>query len=81
MRCSAARRGSQVRLASGRLLVFYRSRGADAIYQAHSDDDGASWSAPRRTALPNNNSGIQALLPRCPLMRRSAPIDVAIGTS
>lgn len=51
-----------VRLKSGRLLAFYRSRAADAIYKSHSDDDGETWSEPKKTPLPNNNSGIQAAM-------------------
>lgn len=42
------------------LLAFYRSRWADAIYRSTSAD-GLSWSAPKPTPLPNNNSSIQVL--------------------
>lgn len=44
-----------------RLLAFFRSRWADHVYRATSEDGGLSWSAPQPTALPNNNSSIQAL--------------------
>jgi len=47
-------------IGQGRLLALYRSRWADHIYQSHSDDGGNTWSAPIPTALPNNNSSIQA---------------------
>lgn len=40
-------------------LALYRSRWADRIYRSHSAD-GAIWSAPEPTELPNNNSSIQA---------------------
>jgi predicted neuraminidase len=52
---------SVVELAPGRLLAFLRSRAADRIYVSRSQDDGRSWSAPRPTLLPNNNSSIQAV--------------------
>ena len=51
-----------VRLRSGRLRAWFRSRDADFIYVADSEDDGRTWSAPRATDLPNNNSGIQAAM-------------------
>lgn len=51
-----------VRLKSGRLLAFYRSRDADAVYKSYSDDDGETWSEPEKTQLPNNNSGVQAAM-------------------
>jgi len=46
-------------LTDGSLLALYRSRWADFIYESRSTDDGASWSAPVPTELPNNNSSIQ----------------------
>lgn len=46
--------------AQGDLIAVFRSRWADNIYQSRSTDGGRSWSAPMRTALPNNNSSIQA---------------------
>ena len=52
---------SIVPAANGRLLGFFRSRWADNIYVTRSDDGGLSWQAPVATALPNNNSSIQAL--------------------
>lgn len=42
------------------LLALYRSRWADHIYASRSTDDGASWSPPVATSLPNNNASIQA---------------------
>ncbi|MDD0812572.1 exo-alpha-sialidase [Curvibacter sp. RS43] len=44
-----------------RLLAFFRSRWADHVYRATSEDGGLSWTAPQPTSLPNNNSSIQAL--------------------
>lgn len=41
------------------LLALYRSRWADCIYSSRSTD-GRAWSVPEPTALPNNNSSIQA---------------------
>ncbi len=42
------------------LLALFRSRWADHIYSSRSLDGGRSWSVPLATALPNNNSSIQA---------------------
>ena len=53
---------SVVRLRSGALRAFFRSRDADWVYVSDSADDGATWSAPKPTALPNNNSGLQAAM-------------------
>ena len=47
--------------AGGRMVAFYRSRWADAVYRSVSDDKGITWSAPRPTSLPNNNASIQAV--------------------
>jgi len=47
-------------LGDGSLLALYRSRWADHVYESRSTDGGRSWSAPVATALPNNNSSIQA---------------------
>lgn len=45
---------------SGRMVAFFRNRFAAQILRSISDDDGMNWSAPEPTALPNNNSSIQA---------------------
>eukprot|EP00899_Mesostigma_viride_P024042 jgi/Mesvir1/4822/Mv11110-RA.2 len=57
---------SVVRLHSNRniLRAFFRSRHADYIYYSDSEDEGMTWSPPRPTRLPNNNSGIQACMLR-----------------
>jgi predicted neuraminidase len=47
------------RLSDGTLIALFRSRWADSIYRSVSSDDGESWSEPRPTELPNNNSSIQ----------------------
>jgi predicted neuraminidase len=44
----------------GELAALFRSRWADFIHASRSTDGGKSWSPPRPTALPNNNSSIQA---------------------
>lgn len=49
-----------VEAGGGELVAFYRSRWADFIHASRSGDGGRSWSAPAPTALPNNNSSIQA---------------------
>jgi predicted neuraminidase len=46
-------------LADGSLVAFFRSRWADSIYRSESHDDGETWTEPRPTELPNNNSSIQ----------------------
>lgn len=46
--------------ADGSLVAFFRSRWADHIYRSQSRDGGVSWAPPQPTALPNNNSSIQA---------------------
>ncbi|TPG47251.1 glycosyl hydrolase [Roseomonas nepalensis] len=51
---------SLVDLGGDRLVAFFRSRWADWVYASRSADGGRSWSAPEPTALPNNNSSIQA---------------------
>lgn len=48
-------------IAPGKLVALFRSRFADNIYLARSEDDGDSWSAPVRTELRNNNSSISAV--------------------
>ena len=50
-----------VELENGHLVAFFRSREADYIYRATSEDYGDTWTAPKPTELPNNNSGISAL--------------------
>ncbi|MGQ8946532.1 sialidase family protein [Bacillus altitudinis] len=45
--------------ADGSLLALFRSRFADSIYMSRSVDHGRTWSEPRATELPNNNSSIQ----------------------
>ncbi|MGN0746479.1 MAG: exo-alpha-sialidase [Aristaeellaceae bacterium] len=46
---------------AGKLIGFFRSRGADRIYMARSEDDGSTWTRPEPTELPNNNAGISAI--------------------
>ena len=50
-----------VELDNGHLVAFMRSREADNIYRSESFDWGDSWSEPKPTPLPNNNSSISAL--------------------
>jgi predicted neuraminidase len=50
-----------VPLAQGEIAAFYRHRFAENVLRSVSHDDGLSWSAPRATPLPNNNSSIQAV--------------------
>ncbi|WP_411675878.1 sialidase family protein [Caproicibacter sp.] len=42
---------------AGRVHMLLRST-EGAVYRSDSEDGGKTWSAARRTALPNNNSGI-----------------------
>jgi len=42
------------------LIQFFRSRLADRVYRSIGSLDGATWSEPEPTLLPNNNSSIQA---------------------
>ncbi len=51
---------SIVRLKNGKYVAFFRSRFADSIFRSTSDD-GRTWTAPQRTALPNNNASIEAV--------------------
>lgn len=44
----------------GRLQALARSH-TGAIVQSWSDDNGATWSTPEKTSLPNNYSGIDAV--------------------
>jgi predicted neuraminidase len=39
-------------------MLFFRSRFADWVYVSHSEN-GCSWTTPRPTQIPNNNSSIQ----------------------
>ena len=41
-------------------IAFFRDRRAEHIYWATSTDEGKSWTAPKKTDLPNNNAAIQA---------------------
>ncbi len=50
-----------VELEGGHLLAFMRSRNADFIYRSQSQDYGNTWSEPKPTPLPNNNSSISAI--------------------
>lgn len=50
-----------VEMDNGHLLAFMRSREADFIYRSESFDWGDTWSEPKPTPLPNNNSSISAL--------------------
>ncbi|WP_419999030.1 sialidase family protein [Streptomyces boninensis] len=43
------------------LLALFRSRAADRIHASESYDEGRTWTAPRKTALPNNNSAVQMI--------------------
>lgn len=73
---------SLVKLGGDRLLGLFRSRWADFIYSSRSEDGGRSWSAPRPTELPNNNSSIQALAlgdGRLALVFNRSSADDAIG--
>lgn len=49
---------SLVELEDGKLVAFMRSRAADHIYYSKSDDYGDTWTEPKPTELPNNNSSI-----------------------
>lgn len=49
-----------VELDDGHLVAFMRSREADNVYRSESFDWGDSWSEPKPTPLPNNNSSISA---------------------
>ncbi|MEW1952841.1 exo-alpha-sialidase [Terrabacter sp. NPDC080008] len=45
----------------GSLWACFRSRWADHVWETTSTDDGLTWAVPTPTALPNNNSSIQAV--------------------
>lgn len=49
-----------VEAGNGELLALFRSRWADFIHESRSFDGGLTWSEPKPTELPNNNSSIQA---------------------
>ena len=42
------------------LTAYFRDRRHEHIYMSTSTDDGDTWTEPKKTKLPNNNSGIQA---------------------
>ncbi|MFJ6197426.1 exo-alpha-sialidase [Micromonospora sp. NPDC092111] len=46
--------------AGGGYAAYFRSRWADHVYRSGSPD-GVTWEPPQATALPNNNSSIQAV--------------------
>ncbi len=50
-----------IELEEGHLISFMRSRFADFIYKSDSYDFGDTWSIPKATNLPNNNSSISAI--------------------
>jgi predicted neuraminidase len=56
---------SVVRLASGKLLAFFRDEGrARRIQQSESLDGGLTWSEVTATTLPNPGSGVEAVMLR-----------------
>lgn len=64
------------------LVALFRSRFADHIHLSRSVDGGLTWSAPEPTALPNNNSSIQAAAladGRLALVYNAASVADAIG--
>jgi predicted neuraminidase len=50
-----------VATAIGPMPAFYRDRYARQVRKSLSTDGGLTWSAPKATDLPNNNSSIQAI--------------------
>lgn len=50
-----------VELENGHLAAFMRDREAANIYRSESFDWGDTWSEPKPTPLPNNNSSISAI--------------------
>lgn len=50
-----------IEIQPGKLIALFRSRFADNIYLSVSQDEGETWSEPKRTLLPNNNSSISAI--------------------
>lgn len=47
-------------LGGDEMIAFYRDRFAETILSSRSTDGGETWSPPKPTELPNNNSSIQA---------------------
>ena len=47
------------KMTDGSLFAMFRSRWADHVYSSRSLDNGRTWSAPKPTELPNNNSSVQ----------------------
>lgn len=47
------------RLTNGTLLGFHRDRQGMYLYSTMSNDEGRTWTKPKKTRVPNNNSGIQ----------------------
>jgi predicted neuraminidase len=56
-----------VELSDGQLMAFMRSQ-EGFIYRSYSSDLGETWSVPRPTELPNNNSGIELVRLRSGLL-------------
>eukprot|EP00899_Mesostigma_viride_P019058 jgi/Mesvir1/27153/Mv20818-RA.1 len=50
-----------VEVTKGYLVTFFRSLLGDWIFRSESHDDGATWTTPQRTLIPNSNSPIQAI--------------------
>ncbi|AZQ68470.1 glycosyl hydrolase [Silicimonas algicola] len=50
-----------VPLGGDRFAAFYRRRQADFVHRSESDDGGETWSAPKPTDVPNNNSSLSAI--------------------
>ena len=50
-----------VELEPGHLVAFMRNREAYRIHRSESFDYGDTWSVPKPTPLPNNNSSISAI--------------------
>lgn len=49
---------SPVALGGQKMAAFYRRRQSDFVHRSESHDGGRSWSAPKPTDIPNNNSSI-----------------------
>ena len=66
--------------AAGRVHMLMRST-AGAVYRSDSSDFGATWSPAYRTALPNNNSGVDLVkLADGALVLALNPINVKVRT-